>query len=170
MRGGRNDDFTGQRENGTFHRHHQRDGRITAGLQGMIIPIAQALNDLMHAGVIAETRIGAKQKEKYPSIIFGRFSERMRRLITDSLGAPSLEINHCWVKVYGPVTQFRGANQSCIVSFGASAVRDNVDFAANVSPIGLRVGVPVENSYHDMDKFDVATFAVNSIARDQMPA
>ena len=32
------------------HRHHERDGGIAAGLQRVIIPIAQALDDLMHGG------------------------------------------------------------------------------------------------------------------------
>jgi len=55
--GGRDDDFARQREQGAFDGHHQHDGGIAARLQRMIIPIAQALDDLMHgAQFIAERR------------------------------------------------------------------------------------------------------------------
>ena len=54
-----NHDFAGQREQRTFHRHHQRDERITARLQRVIIPIAQGLDDLMHKAVV----IAEKQAE-----------------------------------------------------------------------------------------------------------
>ena len=38
MRGGRDDDFAWQRQEGTFHRHQQHDDRITGGLERGEIP------------------------------------------------------------------------------------------------------------------------------------
>ena len=56
----RDHDFARQWEQRAFHRHHQHDGRIAAGLQRVRIPIAQTVDDLMHEPVvIPETKAGA---------------------------------------------------------------------------------------------------------------
>ena len=48
VRGGRDDDFAGQRKDGTFDGHEQGDQGIAAGLQRGRIPFGQRLDELMH--------------------------------------------------------------------------------------------------------------------------
>src|SRR2546428_11223360 len=88
--------------------------------------------------------------------------QRMGWLVPQPFRSPAFEIDHRRIEIDRAIAKLCSANEVRVVSLGSAAAGYGIDLAAYVGPIGMGMSMAIQNSTHDMHKFDVASLPIDS--------